>query len=147
MPGRLPDSPAKVMRALLVAKGWAADPGPAAVWPAHYAGEPDAPDDVITVRDTAGRRHGRSMSGEQDLHHGFQIRVRSTTHDVGYDKANYLADSLDKNVSMYGVTLGAHTYCVHSVTRAGDVIALGKEMPAARRSLFTLNCLAVIRLL
>jgi hypothetical protein len=150
MPGVLLASPADVIAALLVDLGVggdaAADPLPG--WPAYVGSEPSGPDECLTLYDVAGRDFGRSMvTGDRCEHHGFQLRVRARTHAAGYAKARAAAVAFDRDVFRRAVALGGRAYCVHSVTRTSDVLALGKEVPATKRSLFTVNGTAYILML
>lgn len=143
----LAHSPADILRRTLIATGQGNDP-PTSPWPVYAAGEPNAPDNVVTVYDTLGRGDGRAMpTGERTEHHGVQVRVRAGTHKDGYAKARAVAVALDESIYDVAVTLDAQQYLVHSVTRTGDVLALGKESPTSRRSLFTINALVTIRAL
>jgi hypothetical protein len=146
MANTLTHSPADIIRWLLVSLGLGSDPDEGAPWPVYAAGEPNAPDNVITVYDTAGTDDGRSMiDGEVMGHNGVQIRVRSTTHPVGYAKADAVWTALCEEVYDNTVTIDGVSYLVHSVNKIGDVLALGKEVPASKRSLFTINAVVSVR--
>lgn len=135
----LDHAPADVMRRLLIALGLGADP-PAEPWPVFYGTEPTAPDNVITVMDTAGRAQGRLQpTGEQAETYGFQVRVRAATSSEGAVKGWAVADALDRDVYQYRLTVGAATYLVHSVTRTSSVIPFGKQDSANRLRVHTLN--------
>lgn len=147
MPGTLIHSPADVVRRLLIDLGLGTNGG--ASWPVFTDAEPNVPDNCITVRDTQGRDGGRDMvTAERAEHHGIQIRVRAGTQSAGYTKARAIAVALDSSVyqEMVVVAAGAGgAYKVHAITRTTDVIALGKEVPTAKRSLFTINALISVR--
>jgi hypothetical protein len=129
---------------LLVELGLGEDP-PSVIWPIRVASEPDSPDNHITVFDTLGVTRGRTNpNGEVQLRHGFQIRVRSATHEVGYAKLNNIAIELD-TVYQHVITIDASRYLVHAITQRGDIIPLGKEVPLAKRNLFTLNGFISVR--
>lgn len=136
----LTHSPADVLRWLLVALGYGTDPDDGSAWPAFTGGEPGSPDAVITTYDTQGTDDGRSMiDGELFGNAGVQIRVRSATHAAGWVKADAIQTALAEAVYDETVHIGAATYLVHCVSGIGDVLALGKETPTSKRSLFTLN--------
>ncbi len=148
MPGPLNHSPADVLRWALVQQGVVTDPtlGTLQTWPAYVASEPSAPDDVVTLYDTAGVLHGREhVSGETQEHHGVQVRVRSADHPSGWAKARAVAQVLDTGLYQSTVTIGPDTYLLHAVTRTTDVIALGVNVPDTRRDLFTINALISLR--
>ena len=148
MPGILTHSPADVVRRVLIALGLGTDPSlsPQQSWPVFSDGEPDRPDSVITVYDTAGKRKGRTMTdGEVQEYHGIQIRIRSSAHSAGYLKARALAIALDGDVYQETVTIGSKTYLIHQLSRTSDVLRLGKESPVSKRCLFTINALAMVR--
>jgi hypothetical protein len=153
------NSPADVLSYLLIALGQATDPTvttpadlPAPTWPAFVTKEPDQPDSCITVKDTVGRSHGRSMiDGEVWYHHGFQVRVRSGDHPTGWAKLNAMRAFLAKTVYANQLTLpgsaqpSGHTYLIHCINNIGPVIPLGYDNPQSKRELFTLNAMIVLK--
>lgn len=146
--GPLLHSPADILRWLLVQLGLGTDPGNAGSWPVYCSSEPHAPDNCITTYDTEQRGDGRSqISGEMFQHYGVQIRIRSVDHPTGYVKANALANALDQSVYQEVVTVSGTRYLIHAVSRSSAVLPLGKEVPASKRSLFTINLLVSLRLL
>lgn len=139
-------SPADVLAALLVSAGLGTDPSDDGGWPVFATSEPDSPDEVITVYDTTGKSDGRlHVTGESTAHFGFQIRVRSLLPADGWLKADSIRNWLALGVYQDNVTLGSKNYLVHAATNIGQVLSLGKEVPASRRSLFTLNGYIVLR--
>lgn len=146
MSGSLTHSPADIIRNLLVNLGLGTTPSAAGSWPVYAEREPDAPDSVITVYNTAGRKDGRvQVGGEVQEHHGFQVRIRAANPVTGYTKAQAIAIALDETVYQDTVTISAATYLVHAVSRVGSVLALGKETPTSKRNLFTINAVAALR--
>lgn len=145
--GTLEHSPADILGQLLVLMGVGTEPTDDLSWPVYVANEPDLPDNCITVYDTAGRDDGRmQVSGERAEHHGVQVRIRSTTHPIGYLKAREVAVALDEDVYQEGVTFDSgESYTVHSVSRTGDVLPLGKESPTSERRLFTVNAVICLK--
>lgn len=147
MPGTLHYSPADIVAQLIVnlGHGVAIDEDPA-IWPVYVAGEPDTPDNCITVYDTQSRDHGRSLvTGERQEHHGIQVRVRSEDHRQGFAKIRAIAVAFDQDVYLDGVTLEEYDYRIQAITRVGDPLCLGKDGADSRRSLFTLNCIVSVR--
>lgn|SRR3990167_993558 len=144
-PGPLIHSPADVLRRVLITLGHGVNP-PLTTWPIYAAGEPNTPDNCITVYDTEGRNDGRSMiDGEQWEHYGVQVRIRSTTHKVGYAKAQAIAEALDQEIYDEVETIDTTTYLLHSVSRTSRVLALGKDTPNSKRTLFTINALVSLK--
>lgn len=138
-------SPADVVRWLLVLMGLGSAPG-GGDWPVFAAGEPDLPDNCITVYDTQGTDDGRSqIDGELFSHEGIQVRVRARTHPEGWVKAHAIREALAKQAYDETVVTGGEAYLVHSINRIGNVIALGKEVPSTKRSLFTINATVSLR--
>lgn len=137
----LSHSPADIVRRLLILLGAGVSPSNGAVWPIYASSEPGAPDDVVTVYDTAGVEDGRAMTdGELFRHFGFQVRVRSIDHPSGWSKASEVQDLLARSTYDLVVTMPDDTrYLVHCVSHIGEVIALGKEVPSSKRNLFTVN--------
>lgn len=141
----LTNSPADIVAYLLAELGAGSLPTANTSWPIYAGGEPDLPDNCITVYDTEGSDHGRNMvTGEVMGHQGIQIRVRANTHNVGWARADllssYLADVRQRTVSISGVA-----YTVACFARIGDVIAIGRDRPQGSRRVFTLNALVDVK--
>lgn len=156
MPGPLTISPADVVANLLVQLGSATLPTdtPSASWAVYVSNEPTSPDRIITVYDTTGVKHGRTMTdGQIQESHGIQLRFRSDVYPIGYAKARAVAVTLDRDGVgqpeglCTTVTVNGVRYQIHNLNRTSDVISLGKESPNSKRSLFTVNYLVSIRML
>jgi hypothetical protein len=140
-------SPADVLRWLLINLGLCTAPlqNPPSgagntAWPAYAAEEPPRPDAVVTCYDTDGYKDGRSMTeGDRFERHGVQVRVRCADPKSGVAKARQIADALDRDVYQSYVTIDGVTYLVDAVTRASDVVSLGRDAPQGGRSVHTLN--------
>lgn len=145
MPGALAHSPADIVRKLLIVLELGSEQASGEPWPVFAAGEPDKPDSAITVYDTTGVKQGRIMQGETQERHGVQVRIRAANHTGGYGKARAIAVALDEDVYQETVTIGNARYLVHSISRTSDVLALGKESPNSKRSLFTVNGTVMVR--
>lgn len=142
------DSSAKVIAYMLIDLGLgtlpAADPANNSAWPTYYSSEPTDPDNCLTVYDTDDVADARLMeTGEQCFHYGFQVRVRATDHDTGWTKVQAAEKFLEEQVYMRRVTVGSNSYRVWAVTRA-SILKLGRNVPGTKRTVFTLNALAVI---
>lgn len=142
-------SPADIVRRLLISLGAGVSPSNGALWPVYATSEPGTPDNVVTVYDTAGLDDGRAMvDGELFRHLGFQVRVRSIDHRSGWDKASEIQNLLARSTYDEVVAMPDDTrYLIHCVSRIGDVIALGKEVPNSKRSLFTVNATVTLTLI
>jgi hypothetical protein len=135
-------SPGDIVGRLLVQRGLGTDAG---TWPVFVGSEPTDPDNCITLYDTQGSDHGRDMpTGKTRGHAGFQIRIRATTHAIGWTKAEAIQASLEA-VYQETVHVDAEEYLVHAVVRIGDVLSLGKDAPNSGRNAFTLNALLVYK--
>lgn len=146
MPGTLNHSPADIVREVLIQIGQGSDPDLGDDWPVYESGEPDSPDNCVTVYDTQGRDDGRSMpDGERAEFHGIQVRIRSQTSKEGFVKARAMAIAMDTEVLLEEVDVDAYTYRVNSLNRTSDVLPLGKDSPGSKRSLFTINLVTSIR--
>jgi hypothetical protein len=144
LPGTLSHSPANILRRALVQLGHGADP-PTGPWPCYCPVEPDRPDNVLTVQDTAGTDDGRTMiDGARQGFRGVQVRVRASDNLVGSAKAEALAVALDQLYDVL-VTMGTTSYRLHAVTRTSDPLALGTDTPRSRRWLFTVNARFTVR--
>jgi hypothetical protein len=141
----LQNSPAEIVRQLMVLENVGTLPDASGEWPIYVANEPTTPDNCITVRDTAGVSHGRSMPDNALLEHfGIQVRVRAATHSVGWPKANAVRLML-KDVYCAEATVDGVLYRVHALVKIGQILALGKEAPMSKRSIFTINMLVSLR--
>jgi hypothetical protein len=149
--GLLLDSPAEVVRQLLVDLNLGSTPPvpPASLvndWPAYVGMEPSVPDNCLTVYDTTGRDFGRTMfDGVLITHYGIQLRVRALNHKTGWLKAHTARTTLSEGVYRKGVTVGSNNYLLWCLNRFGNVLAIGKDSPTTKRSIFTLNFMAVLR--
>lgn len=158
MANALQNSPAEVVRKVLVAVAAVQDPNVGVNnWPCYVASEPDedkAPsnlDNIVTIYDTEGRVQARQMiDGATVEHHGLQFRVRARHHTAGYAKAAAIAKALDEQATMReaSFTVGATTYLYRlwSVGRTSSILALGHESPTSKRRIFTFNALAALEL-
>lgn len=148
VPGRLHHSAADILRYLLIDLTIAGDPAdsPLPTWPAYAHMEPGTPDDVITVFDTSAMQQGRVHNdGERQEREGFQVRIRATLGEEGYNKADEIKTAFDQDVYQRTVTIGAYSYLVHAISRTTGIIALGTEPAVSKRSLFTINGTVSVR--
>lgn len=146
MSGSLIHSPSQIISQLLIDLALGTAPADAGSWPVHFSGEPNSPDNVITVYDAAGVSDGRTqVDGQMQEHHGIQVRIRSTNHGTGFTKARAIAVALDESVLLNSVAISGSVYLVYAVSRTGDVIALGKNHPIGDFNLFTINAVVALR--
>lgn len=143
-------SAAEVVRQLLIDRGvavagtYAANTYTGQPWPAFASAEPDEPDECITVYDTTAQSDGRiAFTGEVAEHPGIQIRVRAKDHLTGQVRAELIRTSL---AAVYDalVTISSTAFLVRSFYRFGGILAIGKDSPRTRRSLFTMNMMMAL---
>lgn len=147
----LQNSPADIVRWLMIANGWGSDPtildgsgNPTGAWPIYAGAEPSSPDNVITLYDTAPTMEGRiQYTGEQVHHWGIQARVRATDYTTGWAMAQLIHDRWSQSLHTQYVTIGSTQYCVHSVS-GSRIQSLGKDAPSTKRSLFTVNATVML---
>lgn len=146
MSGTLQHSPADVIHQALVDLLLGVEPSdsPNMEWPVYVSSTPNLPDNLITITDTSARDNGRVMFGDRQEMHGFQVLVRGVDHRTGYQKSRAIAVALDA-VYLRTVRIDGVDYLIHSVTRTTDVLALGTEVPASKRQLFSLNAVVTVR--
>ncbi len=141
-------SPARVIAHYLVNRGVCtlAQPGVAAdTWPVSWSGEADKPNNVVTVYNTAGVKHGRLMpSGKVQKHFGIQVRVRGTTEEVAQAKLSTIMTLFDEQTVRWVVLLAGKEYLIHSINAVGEPMPLGKP-GGSKRNVFTMNYLTSIR--
>lgn len=122
MAGQLSQSPADVIRRLIVRFGLGVMPDGASQWQVGCGKELGFPDETITTYDTAGKDHGSTgPDGELQEHYGVSIRVRSANPQEGYAKASYLSKVLHEGVRNLVFVVGASAYLIDSVTRVGTI--------------------------
>lgn len=144
MSGSLPNPPAEIIGRLLIDLAIGTDTDNAD-WRAFIESEPDEPDEVITVYDTANVLQGATQFGETQEHHGIQIRIRSGNYPLGWAVVNSLRTLLD-TVNNDVVTLGANSYSVHGLHRTSGPFHLGTEQES-EREIFTINYTTSLRLI
>lgn len=141
----LAHSPAHVLSQVLIDLGQASDPDDGASWPVYVNGEPTSPDNCVTVYDTEGEYHGRvGIDGEIQEHYGFQIRVRSSRADDGYQKAGLIRRALAESVDHLYVLVESDNYLVYNAAKLRGIFSLGTDTPAGKRRLFTFNGLLAL---
>jgi hypothetical protein len=136
----LPDSPARVVQHSLILLGLGTNPVPSPVsaWPVYSPGVPNSPENLISVKNTAGTDDGRVMEGEVQTHFGVQVMVRGVDDPTAWDKANAIREAV-QYVDLQVVTVGAAEYLLRCYAKIGNVIDAGRESPTSRRPVFTLN--------
>lgn len=143
-------SPAHIIQQMLVDMGLGEDPetGDLTNCPVYVSQEPSVPDCVITVYDTDTPTQGRDqISGGMFKRRGIKIRVRDANHTNAYVKARRVSVFLERNTEVTDrlVTLDDNSYLVHSVSRSGSPVALGKETTTSKRDIFTIDATTTIR--
>lgn len=141
-------SPAEIVQQMLVDLAQGTLPSANGSWPVFCPNEGNKPDNAITVRDTAGRSDGRLMvTGRVPVHHGFQVRIRASSHNVGWAKADAIRVALSESVEQTTVTISGSSYVVQGCVAIGPIIPLGMDKTRTTLELFTLNALLVVRAL
>lgn len=140
------NSPAEIIQSLMIALELGTDPTLEDDWPIYCSAEPDSPDNCITVYDTTGTNDGRSMiDGELQSHNGFEVRVRSSSHSVGWLRADLIQTTLAMGVNQVTVAVDENRYTIPCIARIGDIMALGRNRPTSGHTLFTINAVVAIR--
>ena len=150
MSGALSHTPSQIIRQVIIDLGHGANGG--ITWPVTAGAEPDGPDNVITVYDTAGVKQGRQqIDGLVVLAYGLQLRVRSNDAQVAWKKIEDIGIGLDEDIQLTSTTVtdpegygtATQTYTVYNISRASGPFPLSDT--SSDRKLFTLNLLAKIR--
>jgi hypothetical protein len=142
MPATLTVSPARIIAKLVVDLGYGVDPDPRdpAQWSVFATGEPSSPDEVITVRGTAGHDEGVTMvDSELQEWFGVQVRVRSLTDESGWVKARAIGVALQTQNDVVVTMDDGRQYLVGSCHQRGPVFPLGRMDQVSDRHLFTVN--------
>lgn len=152
MSGIMYHTPEGVIQQLMVNLALGVDPSAGAVWPIYVGNMPNAPDNCMAVRDTAGRIEGREMTmGLTFEKFGIQVRFRSKGPVDGYVKAARVLKALTQDVNRVGVTVGSEvgtatsTYEVQSCSPTSPVIKLGQIEENDARYVWTWNALVSMR--
>lgn len=155
MAGFLQHSPARIIAELIIAGGYGTDPERTVNgdWPIYTGNAPDRPDSLIKVTLTAGMDDGyTNPNSERQEKPGVQILIRSVTEEEGYYKAQQIAIFLDQTrrrlvhiADIEDIGTGTMSYILHSIMRTTNVIALGSDVPAGKRQLFTINAIVTLR--
>lgn len=156
MPGAFLHTPQQVVQQLLVDRGLCTDP---VYWETHRPGDdltgahdwpafrnvmPDAPDNCVRVKRTADRPDVRILSTGQNVKHfGIQVELRGATDDVGGLKALQLELALTEQLNDQTVTLDSQQYLVQSFPQVAATPGYKTDV-GSQRTLYSLNCLAVI---
>jgi hypothetical protein len=145
------NSQAEVIRALIIHLGQGTIPPTDAladntVWPAFASNEPDFPDNCLTVFDTPSQYDARLMpTGEQVMHYGFRVRIRSTDHQTGYVKAKAIFQAFCLNVggknghALVTTIPDGNVYAVNCITNPRGPIPQGKDASRTKRSIFVVE--------
>lgn len=148
----LSNSPAQIVKQLLLDLRLVSIPSystggdySGGIWPVFASGEPDIPDDCVTVYDGERIQDTRNMyGGEVFYHYGLRIRVRSQTHQLGHNKQYTIQQQLAQ-VLRRDVVVGANTYLIQCLANIGTIQTLGKDTVNSKRSRFDLPCIVSLR--
>ncbi len=122
---RLHYSTAEVVRKVLIAYNLGANGGNA--WPVYVSLTQQKPDDQIILADTGGTKDGRLMrTGENVIHPGVQIRVRSKDVGLAYEKAVQISLALEAILDLeIEFPADELIYWIQSFTQTGDILPMG----------------------
>lgn len=141
----LTHSPADILRWALIGLGLGLTPS-TTPWPIYASSEPDIPDNCITTYDSIGNDDGRLMiDGSLQQHQGVQIRIRSVDHATGWRRAALARSMLAQQIYDTLVTINSSSYIIHSINRISNILALGKEIPTSKRSIFVINAVISVK--
>lgn len=154
MASLLLNSEAELVQQLLIVLGLGTTPPTNTVannsaWPVFASNEPAEPDNIITVIDTPNQTFARLMpTGKYAHQYGFRVRVRAVDHPTGYQKIKQIALQLAHNVGgdagPINVVCTGNNYLIHAIAKIGGVMALGKDAPKSKRSVFTVDGYVVL---
>jgi hypothetical protein len=133
-------APADIVRQLLIDSELGTAPRLYKDWPVYVANEPDQPDKVITIYDTAGFNFGRlHPTGATVQHFGILIRVRGTGYVATRNKIKDIETFLNESVFRTTITVGSTSFLVQALTQRTQIISLGSDQENSNRYLFTVN--------
>lgn len=138
------DPPCAIIRQLMLDLALASQISDNDDWPVFDTNMPDRPDDCIVVTDTDPLLHGRThVDGETQEHFGIQVKIRTKSPVLGYQKLAAISHSFDKDILRFPVDVGPNHYTVQAVSRRTGIIKMGKE-PVSARHLWAINCITSI---
>lgn len=143
MSGILTHTPAYILRTRIIndGKGTVADENRA--WPVYVDGDPNLPDNMITVRDTTNREVGYNQyRKEVQEQYGVQVRIRAKSVPVGFPKYNALVVAIERYINDTLIVDGV-TYTFTSYVSSHMFV--GREMAVSRRPLWTINAMLIVR--
>lgn len=150
MSGPLSHSVSQIIRQLLIDLGHGADGG--TTWPVYETQAPNAPDNLITVHDSAGRDRGRFLfTGDIQETHGIQIDVRASVAQLARTRADQIKFGLSQNSHLAVVTVtddeeagtGNQSYTIYNVKWVSGPLFRPEE--DTNRKLFSANFLITVR--
>ena len=141
MSGILSHTPAFILRSRIISDGKGSEWSEAnpRQWPIFVDGEPNLPDNCITIRDTNNRDLGFNQPRKElQEYYGVQVRVRAKDVPTGFPKYNSLVVAIERYIRDT-VTIGNVVYRLTSYV-ASDMF-LGKETAVSRRVIWTINAM------
>lgn len=136
-------SPAKILATWLIAQGvFVSTAG--AEWKLFIAHQPAKPTRCAVLYDTSGINDGRLMSsGEQIVHHGIQLRIRSEDYQNGWVKIKAAMEDLAA-LTNGAVVIGADPYTIVNVSQTSSIASFGEENGSTRNYGWTVNFILTI---
>lgn len=144
------NSPAEVLRQVVVAEGLGTMPSANGSWPISVGSMSDKPDNYGAFYDTGGRQSGRlhrrtpgnSTPGKTVEYPGVQFRIRATSHPTAWPRIQAIFDLMD-DVKNLTVEIGANVYLLQSVTKTSTILFIGTD--EFRRVSFTFNVVLTVK--
>lgn len=130
---KLNHSAASIIAKWLIDNSYATDSKKCADWPVFVSQMPNEPDEVVVVKDTAGKLGGKlQTSGSTIVYFGVAVRVRGVEYQGTWNKANDLFNRLSvvrqATVAMPKmVGVPATNYKIHCVGHASGIAHLGTD--------------------
>ena len=117
-------------------------------WPSFISSMPDGETVVsncAALYDTPGLGDGRLMStGENIIHFGVMIHVRSDDYMLGWDKLNDICQYAE-TVKNCLVIVESSSYNVVNIRQSSNQYSLGQEKTTKRREIFGCNFLLTVK--
>lgn len=136
-------APSEVIVAYIIKGKYGSHPDNNLEWPAFAGRQPDDPENIITITDTAPSLEGRiQKTGETINHPGIQVFVRSSDYLQGWHKISKLATLFDA-VKRTEVRVENRRYRIEAATIESGPMTLGQD--PTKRMLFTLNLILTIK--
>lgn len=115
---------------------------PSAFFGVSVSAMPDKGGNFVSFYDTTPMKDGRYIgTGENILHYGIMLRVRSKDYNKGWKQCGSLINTL-QSIVRQSITIESTVYLIQAIRLSSGPISLGTEKD--NREIFSINLFATI---